>query len=186
MGESGIATFITRVGTCALAWGPAGLVAVLLPDSGGGTPHSRLRRRFPDIEPETPPDWVGRAIESIVAHLAGGRIDLSDIALDFSGVAPFEASVYREARRILPGETLTYGELASRLGDRNLARAVGQALSRNPWPIVVPCHRVTAADGRTGGFSAPGGAATKLRLLELEGALAVESLPLFAAERSTG
>ena len=181
MDESGLATFETRVGACALAWAPAGLRAVHLPGPDGTSPLARLRRRFPDIEPAAPPEWVRRSIGSIAAHLAGGRIDLSDIRLDFSGVAPFEASVYREARRILPGETVTYGELACRLGDRNLARAVGKALGRNPWPIVVPCHRVTAADGRTGGFSAPGGVATKLRLLELEGALAVESLPLFAA-----
>jgi methylated-DNA-[protein]-cysteine S-methyltransferase len=140
----------------------------------------RLRRRFPKLEAGSPPSWVTQAIDSMTAHLAGAQADLSGIPLDFSGVAPFEASVYREARLIPPGSTVTYGALASRLGDRNLARAVGQALGRNPWPIVVPCHRITAADGRTGGFSAPGGAATKLKLLELEGALAAETLPLFA------
>ena len=180
MDDSGIATFETALGTCGLAWSAAGLVAIRLPGPDGAGLVDRLRRRHPGLERASPPDRVGKAVAAIVAHLDGGRIDLTDIVLDFSGIASFEASVYREARTIPAGETLTYGKLADRLGDRNLARAVGQALGRNPWPIVVPCHRVTGADGRTGGFSAPGGAATKLRLLELDGALAAESLPLFA------
>jgi len=92
--------------------------------------------------------------------------------------------VYARTSAIPPGGTATYGEVAAALGDPGLSRAVGQALGRNPWPIVVPCHRVTAADGRMGGFSAPGGGATKLRLLEIEGALVPESLPLFAPRES--
>jgi methylated-DNA-[protein]-cysteine S-methyltransferase len=139
-----------------------------------------LRRRFPKLQPSSTPDWAAAAIAAMIAHLEGARSDLSSIPLDLGGVPPFEASVYREARRIPPGQTVTYGELASTLGNPALARAVGQALGRNPWPIVVPCHRVTAARGGTGGFSAPGGAGTKLKLLELEGALAAENLPLFA------
>ncbi len=181
MDEAGIATFETTLGACGLAWSADGLVAIRLTGSSAAGTIDRLRQRHPGLEPVSPPAWVGEAIVAIVAHLDGGRVDMSDIPLDFSGVAPFEASVYREARKVPAGKTLTYGELADRLGDRNLARAVGQALGRNPWPIIVPCHRITAADGRTGGFSAPGGAATKLRLLELEGALAAETLPLFAA-----
>jgi methylated-DNA-[protein]-cysteine S-methyltransferase len=180
MGDSGLATFETPLGTCGLAWGPAGLLAVRLPGSSEAAVMSRLRHRFPKLDAVRPPSWVAEAIDSMTSHLAGAQEDLSGIPLDFSGVAPFEASVYREARLIPPGTTVSYGVLASRLGDRNLARAVGQALGRNPWSIVVPCHRITAADGRTGGFSAPGGAATKLKLLELEGALAAETLPLFA------
>ena len=180
MRESGIATFETCLGTCALAWRPAGLAAVRLPGPRGATALDSLRRRFPELEAISPPEWVGEAIASLVAHLAGGRIDLTAVPLDYGGIAPFEASVYREARRIPAGQTVSYGELAARLGDPGLARAVGQALGRNPWPIVVPCHRITAAGGGTGGFSAPGGAETKLKLLELEGALAVEGLPLFA------
>jgi methylated-DNA-[protein]-cysteine S-methyltransferase len=90
--------------------------------------------------------------------------------------------VYACTRAIPPGRTRTYGEIAAALGDPGLSRAVGQALGRNPWPIVIPCHRVTAVDGRAGGFSAPGGAATKLRLLDIEGALAPETLPLFSPE----
>jgi methylated-DNA-[protein]-cysteine S-methyltransferase len=101
--------------------------------------------------------------------------------IDFAGIGAWEASVYRAAVAIRYGATRTYGELAASLGAPGGAQAVGQALGRNPWPIVIPCHRILAADGRTGGFSAPGGAVTKLRLLEIEGALAPATLPLFAA-----
>ena len=114
--------------------------------------------------------------------LAGAiTIDLGSIPIDLKSVGSWEQSVYRAARDIPVGSTITYGTLAERLGDPGKARAVGQALGRNPWPIVIPCHRITAAGGRTGGFSAPGGAATKLKLLEIEGALAAEAMPLFAA-----
>lgn len=180
MRDSGLATFETRIGTCGVAWGPAGLLAVRLPGVDGAAALDSLRRRNPQLEPGCPPAWVAEAIASITAHLRGEPGDLSGIELDFAGIASFEASVYREARRIPAGTTVSYGELASSLGDRSLARAVGQALGRNPWPIVVPCHRVTAAHGGTGGFSAPGGAGTKLQLLELEGALTADRLPLFA------
>ncbi|WP_129792495.1 methylated-DNA--[protein]-cysteine S-methyltransferase [Sphingosinicella sp. CPCC 101087] len=180
MTESGFILFDTAIGRCGLAWSPAGLKAVQLPEASDGKGLERLKQ-FRDLEPGEPPAWVAQAVASIRAHLASGRVDLSGIELDYSAVPPFEASVYREARRIPAGSTLSYGELASRLGDRNQARAVGQALGRNPWPIVIPCHRVTASAGRTGGFSAPGGTATKLKLLEIEGALAAETLPLFRA-----
>lgn len=182
MSESGILLFETAVGACGIAWRGGKLVGVLLPEGEGRT-LARLRRRFPELAPAEPPAWVERAVASIRAHLDGGAADLATIPLDLDAVAPFEAAVYRAAQAIPPGRTLTYGELAAGLGDPGAARAVGQALGRNPWPIVVPCHRVVAAAGRTGGFSAPGGAATKLRLLELEGALAAERLPLFAPPR---
>ena len=143
----------------------------------------RLERRFPGLAAATPPEWVGEAIDAIRALRSGTPVDLNAVALDFDGAGEFEASVWRAARAIPPGRTVTYGALAAQLGDPQAAQAVGRALGRNPWPIVVPCHRVTAADGRTGGFSAPGGAATKLKLLEIEGALAAESLPLFASRQ---
>ena len=92
--------------------------------------------------------------------------------VDLERVPEFNAKVYEIARRIPAGETLTYGQIAVKLGDRLLARDVGAALGKNPWPIVVPCHRVTAAGGKLGGFTARGGADTKLRLLEIEGAAA--------------
>jgi methylated-DNA-[protein]-cysteine S-methyltransferase len=120
--------------------------------------------------PATPlPPFAVRARDGIVALLAGADDDLADVPLDTEGLAPFHARVYEAARAIRPGETTTYGALAAALGaDRGAARAVGQALGANPWPIVVPCHRITAAGGRTGGFSAPGGVATKLRILDVE------------------
>jgi methylated-DNA-[protein]-cysteine S-methyltransferase len=180
MADSGIALFDTPIGACGIAWRPAGLAGLQLPEAKGGNGLARLRRRFPELAPAALPLWVEEIVAEVRALLSGRPADLSGAPLDFSDVGGFEASVLRAAREIPPGETLTYGEIAARLGDPGQARAVGQALGRNPWPIVVPCHRVTAAAGRTGGFSAPGGARTKLRLLEIEGALAAERLPLFA------
>ena len=180
MNEAGTVTFDTAIGPCGIAWRAQGLAGLQLPEASEAATERRLRRRFPELTPAVPPPWVKQAIAGVRALLAGERSDLSGVPLDIAGVGAFEVSMLAAARAIPPGRTLTYGELAAQLGDPGLARAVGQALSRNPWPIVVPCHRVTAADGRTGGFSAPGGAATKLRLLEIEGALGAESLPLFA------
>jgi methylated-DNA-[protein]-cysteine S-methyltransferase len=172
MDASGVALFETPVGLCSIAWRGGALVRVQLPEGDQGAVRARPSGQ--------PPQWVAEAMARIAAMLSGEPDDLADLPLDFDGIDAFAAAVYRAAREIPPGRTLTYGELAARVGDARHARAVGQALGRNPWPIVVPCHRVTAADGRTGGFSAPGGRQTKLRLLEVEGALAVEHLPLFA------
>jgi methylated-DNA-[protein]-cysteine S-methyltransferase len=181
MDQTGFALFDTAIGRCAIAWSAAGIVGLQLPEGSDAAALRRLRRRFPGLEPAAPPPGVAAAIGRIAAFLQGAGDDFASLALDESGVGGFERAVYREARLIPAGSTATYGAIAARLGDPHQARAVGQALGRNPWPIVVPCHRVTGADGRIGGFSAPGGARTKLRLLEIEGALAAESLPLFAA-----
>ena len=130
-----------------------------------------------------------RAIESVVALLDGAAIDLAAVTLDMAGVHEFDRRVYEVARTILPGATSSYGEIAARLGAAGEARAVGQALGQNPFPIVVPCHRVLAAGGKVGGFSANGGIATKLRLLSIERArtssepMLFEQLPLVAAPR---
>jgi len=181
MSDSGFALFDTPIGKCGIAWRPAGLVGLQLPEPDESAARSRLKRRFPELSEAPPPPSVEEACAAVRALLGGARVDLSVLPLDRSDIGAFEASVYRAAQAVPPGRTTTYGEIAAKIGDPRQARAVGQALGRNPWPIVVPCHRVTAADGRTGGFSAPGGASTKLRLLEIEGALAVESLPLFAS-----
>ena len=121
--------------------------------------------------------------------LAGQSRDLSGIAIDDADVPQFNRRVFAIARAIPPGQTITYGEIAERLGDKALARAVGQALGENPVPLIVPCHRVLAAGGKIGGFSASGGVVTKLRLLTIEGAqpggpTLFEQLPL--AERPRG
>ena len=181
MSESGFALFDTPIGLCGIAWRPAGLAGLQLPEANEAAARARLRQRFPGLAAAAPPPWVEEAIAAVRRQLGGERVDLTGLPLDLSGVGDFEVRVYRVAQAIPPGRTRTYGALAAELGDAGQARAVGQALGRNPWPIVVPCHRITAAEGRTGGFSAPGGATTKLRLLEIEGALAPDSLPLFAA-----
>ena len=141
-----------------------------LPEETDHQTRARVARRFPQSLESTPPPFVQHAIEGIVALLTGEARDLTDVPLDLESVPTFHQRVYEVARLIKPGTTLSYGEVATRVGEPDSARAVGQALGRNPIPIIVPCHRVLAADGGTGGFSAPGGTATKLRLLAIEGA----------------
>src|SRR5262249_21141461 len=120
-------------------------------------------------------------VASMTALVSGERVDLSAVALDQTDVDAFDQQVYGVARRIPVGETLTYGQIATKMGNPRLAREVGQALGRNPFPLVVPCHRVIAANGRLGGFSARGGVSTKQRLLEIEQADVSWQLPLTAA-----
>jgi len=172
MSASGFTLFDTAIGRCAVAWGERGILGVSLPGNGDGRTRNRILQRHPGAVEAAPPADVRRAIEGIVALLSGEPRDLSSVALDMEGVPELHRRVYQVARTIPPGETLTYGEIARRLGEPRQARAVGQALARNPFAIVVPCHRVLAAGGRTGGFSAPGGTDTKLRILEIEGARA--------------
>ena len=180
-GFEGRAVFETALGWCGLAWGERGIVAVQLPEGDRSRTAWRLRRRRPDACDADPPAAVAAARDAIVALLAGERVDLVDVVVDLGEVSPFDADVYAVARTIPPGSTLTYGEVAARVGSADLARAVGGAMGRNPCPIIVPCHRVLAARGALGGFSAPGGAATKRRLLTIEGALPPAPLTLFDA-----
>lgn len=179
MAESGYALFKTPLGVCGIVWGSAGLVGVRLPEASEAAAARAMASRFPAYEPADPPRPVREAIVRIAAYLDGASDDFADVALDFSGTGAFDRAVYEATRAVPAGRTTTYGAVAATIGDSGGARAVGQALGRNPWPILVPCHRVTGADGRMGGFSAPGGAVTKRRLLDLEGALAPETLPLF-------
>src|ERR1700694_1229628 len=176
----GFTLFDTAIGPCAIAWSKHGILAVQLPEANERHTRARLVRRFPQAHEAPPPPAVKRAPEGIAALLRGERIDLSAVALDLDGVPPFHRRVYEVARTIPPGATLSYGEVAARLGAPRSARAVGQALGRNPVAILVPCHRVLAAGGRPGGFSANGGVVTKLRLLAIEGTRADEAptLPL--------
>lgn len=180
--------FDTAVGTCAIAWGPGGLLAVRLPAVEGGDLAVRMRRAVPGAIAAEPDGEATATIAAIRALLAGERRDLLELRVDMAETGPFDRAVYAIARTIPPGRTLTYGEVARRLppdvlGDMPASivpRAVGQSLGRNPWPIVVPCHRVMAAGGGTGGFSAPGGVDTKLALLRIEGAaLPARQLGLF-------
>jgi methylated-DNA-[protein]-cysteine S-methyltransferase len=166
------ALFDTVIGTCGIAWSENGVGGVQLPEPSASETRARMGRRHPGAREMSPPPAVRQAIDAITAHLSGQEADLSGIGLDMDGVPEFHRRVYEAARAIPSGTTLSYGEVAARIGEPSAAREVGQALGRNPFPIVVPCHRVLAAGGKTGGFSAPGGIATKLRLLAIEGARA--------------
>jgi methylated-DNA-[protein]-cysteine S-methyltransferase len=165
----GVALFDTALGRCGVAWGERGIVGVQLPEPAGAE-RARLLRRFPDAVETTPPPGVQRAAAGIASLLRGESPDLDAVALDMSLVAEFDRCVFEATRRIPRGATRTYGEIAAEIGDPGAARAVGQALGRNPFPVIIPCHRVLAAAGRPGGFSAHGGVATKLRMLAIEGA----------------
>lgn len=178
--QTAFALFETALGTAAVIWRGAAIVGLHLPEPDGERTRAGVLRRFDGAVAAEPPGPVASAIGAVQALLRGEAVDLTGVELDLSACPEFNRRVYDIARAIPPGRTLTYGEVAERLGDALLARAVGQALGQNPCPIVVPCHRVLAAGGRTGGFSARGGVKAKLKLLEIEGALAPESLPLFA------
>jgi methylated-DNA-[protein]-cysteine S-methyltransferase len=185
------ALFDTALGTCGIAWSARGVVAVRFAEGDERKTRASLLRRCSGASEAIPTVAVRRAIDGIVALLRGEPRDLTDIAIDDAQIPPFNRKVYAIARTIPPGLTMTYGEIAERLGDKLLARDVGQAMGENPTPIIMPCHRVLAANGKTGGFSAPGGVATKLRLLTIEGAqpggpTLFESLPLAAPGRRRG
>ncbi|HEV2955930.1 MAG TPA: methylated-DNA--[protein]-cysteine S-methyltransferase [Xanthobacteraceae bacterium] len=179
MTKPGFALFDTAIGACAVAWGAGGILGVQLPDADATRTRARMRRRFSTARETTPPAEVQRTIDGIVALIGGEAVDFSAVALDMERVPAFHRRVYDVARTISRGATLTYGEIAKRLGVPAEAREVGEAMGRNPFPIIVPCHRVLAAGGKLGGFSAPGGVATKRRLLAIEGARATEGPDLF-------
>jgi methylated-DNA-[protein]-cysteine S-methyltransferase len=171
--------FETVIGWAGIAWAERGMIGAHLPERDPATVRKSFARRFPEATEAPPSREIEQVIAGISALMRGEKVDLSGALLDFARVPEFNAQVYEIARRIPAGETLTYGAIATQLGDRLLARDVGAALGKNPWPIVVPCHRVTAAGGKLGGFSARGGAATKLKLLEIEGAAAAGQKDLF-------
>ncbi len=172
--------FETALGRCGLVWSERGIVASLLPDATA----ARLRRRHPSAQPtiELPPH-IAHAVAAIRALLAGEVRDLSDIVLDERGIPEFRRQVHALTRAIPPGQTRTYGEIANALGQPGAARAVGRAEGDNPFPPIVPCHRVMGAGGEPTGFSAPGGVETKRRMLLIEaraaGQLAGDQQKLF-------
>ncbi len=178
--SDGFAVFETPIGIGGIGWNERGVSGVQMPESDAARVRTRLRQRFPHARELLPPPHMQQAIDEIITLLRGESTDLSFVDLDLDRVPPFERQVYELARTIPPGETLTYGQIATRLGDPLLARDVGQALARNPFPIVVPCHRVVAAGGKLGGFSARGGVATKQLLLAIERANVSWQLPLDA------
>lgn len=163
------ALFDTPLGRCGMAWSARGVLAVQLPEASDQATRARLLRPRPEATQAAPPPHIEAAISAIVALMNGDRSDLSFIPLDPAGISAFDQRVYDVAQTIPPGQTLTYGDIARKLGDITLSRAVGQSLGRNPYVVVVPCHRVLAAGRKIGGFSASGGTKTKLDLLSLEG-----------------
>ena len=179
MTDQHFALFDTKIGLCAIAWGPRGINGTQLPMGGEQKIRTRIGQRHTDATEAEPTAEVREAIDRIVKLLAGEPDDLTDIELDLDGVPEFNRGVYEIARAIPPGKTITYGDIAKQLGGVQLSRDVGQALGRNPCPIVVPCHRVLAAGNKPGGFSANGGVVTKLKMLEIEGALVNHTPSLF-------
>ena len=168
--ERHFALFETAIGTCGIVWGPRGICGVQLPEGSSVKTRARLQRRHPGAQEAPASAQVQQAIDGIIALLRGERVSFNGVELDFGDAPAFNRKIYDIARRIPAGQTMTYGEIAEQLGDRSLARDVGTALGANPIPIIMPCHRVVAASGKTGGFSAAGGVVTKLRLLTIEGA----------------
>jgi methylated-DNA-[protein]-cysteine S-methyltransferase len=171
------ALFETAIGVCGIAWSEHGVCGVQLPEASAEAARARLRRRFAGGGETAPTEMIQRTIDRIAALLAGRPSDLSDILLDLKGIPAFHQRVYALTRQIPAGRTASYGEIATRLEEPGMAQAVGEALGRNPFPLIVPCHRVLAAGGKFGGFSARGGVSTKMRLLAIEGAILPLALP---------
>ncbi|MDR7095488.1 methylated-DNA--[protein]-cysteine S-methyltransferase [Hydrogenophaga laconesensis] len=180
MGEGGHTLFDTAIGVCGIAWEGDVVVAVQLPEADLARTRSRMLKGLPPLpEVRQPPAPVQAAIEGVQALLNGEARDLLEVPLDMARVSPFQREVYALARAIPPGRTRTYGDLATALGDVGLSRAVGQAMGHNPFAPIVPCHRVLAAGGRSGGFSGGSGVPTKLRMLQIERAQIGDSPGLF-------
>jgi methylated-DNA-[protein]-cysteine S-methyltransferase len=162
--------FETAGGFCAIGWSDAGIARFHLPTSTAEATERSMRRRLAGAEPGTPPAAVMAVIDAAQRYFAGEKVDFSNVPLDLGGQDEFFRKIYGAARRVGWGQTTTYGSLAKELGaGPEAARDVGQAMARNPVPLIIPCHRVLAAGGKLGGFSAPGGSATKQRMLEMEG-----------------
>jgi methylated-DNA-[protein]-cysteine S-methyltransferase len=162
--------FETAMGFCAIAWSDAGIARFQLPTKSAETAERLMRRRAFGAEPGAPPDGVADIVEAAKRYFDGEEADFSQVQLDLAGQDAFFAQIYDALRRVGWGRTTTYGALAKEVGaGRERARDVGEAMARNPAPLIIPCHRVLAAGGKIGGFSAPGGSKTKARMLELEG-----------------
>jgi methylated-DNA-[protein]-cysteine S-methyltransferase len=172
MGQAAHQYFIfeTAGGFCGIAWNTLGVTRFQLPTKGAEATERLLRRRIPDAEPGTPTPEVAEAVAAVRRYFAGEPTDFSGVKLDLDGQDAFFRRIYDAARRIGWGRTTTYGALARELGaGPEAARDVGQAMARNPVALIIPCHRVLAAGNKIGGFSAPGGSSSKMRMLELEG-----------------
>jgi methylated-DNA-[protein]-cysteine S-methyltransferase len=162
--------FQTAAGFCGLAWSERGVTRFQLPTKSAEATERPLLRRAPDASPGTPPPDIAKLVSEVKRYFEGEKIEFSNVALDLVGQDDFFAKIYVAARELRWGQTTTYGALAKQLGaGPEAARDVGQAMAKNPVALIIPCHRVLAAGGKIGGFSAPGGSTTKMRMLELEG-----------------
>ncbi len=162
--------FETGMGFCAIAWSDAGVARFQLPVKSAEAADRPMRRRVFGAEPAMPPDEVAAVVAAAKRYFDGEETDFSHVRLDLAAEDPFFAQIYAALRRVGWGRATTYGALAKEVGaGREAARDVGEAMARNPAPLIIPCHRVLAAGGKIGGFSAPGGSRTKMRMLELEG-----------------
>jgi methylated-DNA-[protein]-cysteine S-methyltransferase len=179
--ERAFTVFDTDIGPCGIAWSvepPTRIVGFQLPEATPARTAGRIARRTGTLVPDEPPPAVARIIERVQAHVRGDTQDFRDVPVDLSELEEFPRAVLTVLREIPAGKTGTYGELAKALNQPTAAQAVGKALGRNPIPLIIPCHRILAAGGKTGGFSAHGGWVTKSKLLALEGAQ-TGGLPLF-------
>jgi len=162
--------FETAIGFCAIAWTDAGVARFQLPTKSAEAADRSMRRRAVGAEPGAPPEDVAAVVEAAKLYFAAEEIDFSQVRLDLAGEDAFVTRIYEALRRVGWGRTTTYGALAKEVGaGREAARDVGEAMAKNPAPLIIPCHRVLAAGGKIGGFSAPGGSKTKMRMLEMEG-----------------
>jgi len=176
------AIFETAGGFCGLAWSADGVVRLQLPTKSAEATERLLLRRTPNAERSEPPPEIAETIAAVTRYFAGERTDFSNVALDLADEDEFFRRIYAAARQVGWGQTTTYGALAKTLGaGPEAARDVGQAMAKNPVALIIPCHRVLAAGGKIGGFSAPGGATSKRRMLELEGVRLEPTPPAQAA-----
>lgn len=180
---AGHAVLETVIGFMGIAWSEKGLIRLCLPERSREAIERRLFRHQGVSTSTEQPQWVVELIASIKAYAAGEDVDFSGVPVDLDGVDDFRLAIYDAARKLRFGETTTYGELAKRAGHAGLPRETGAALGANPVPLVIPCHRILAAGGKIGGFSAPGGSATKEKMLAMEG---VRVGPQPAAQASFG
>lgn len=161
-------SFQTPMGSCGIAWNRAGLTRVLLPERSTDVIDERMRKLGYRPAPHVLPADAARTIEVLSVYFDGEAVSFDEFRLDWSGTPPFARRVYQTLRKLQRGSTTTYGDLARQVGNPSAARAIGVAMSKNPWPIIIPCHRVLASSGKIGGFSATDGAYTKRRLLQIE------------------
>ncbi|WP_197455066.1 methylated-DNA--[protein]-cysteine S-methyltransferase [Stieleria varia] len=173
--------FSTEMGVCGIAWTPVGLTRFVLPERSVALTEARCSSRGSRCRENALPDHVATWVEAIRNYFQGRPIELNDIPLDDAAHSVFSNAVYRALRCVTWGTTTTYGALARAVGSPGAARSIGRIMGANPWPVVVPCHRVLASGGKLGGFSAPGGLSTKEALLKLEHC-SVGSLPLFDSD----